>query len=104
MPVYDPNNPYLFQPGYIGGPSGSDLINRSTFAGMSISQVQVWYASAQAAYLQLSIGGKPVTVSYEGKSVTYTAIDASRLKNLIDEAQQILGYGRQRRALRPIFR
>lgn len=104
MPIYDPNNPYLYMPGFQNFGPGNNFINRTIFAGMTTAQVQGWYTIAQTAYLQLTTGGKPVTVSYEGKSVTYVAAEAGRLKNLIDEAQQILGFGRQRRALRPIFR
>jgi hypothetical protein len=78
--------------------------NKTTFAGMTKDQVRTWYTAAQAAYLQLATGRREVTVSYEGKSVTYTGADAKLLKGLIDEAQMILGYGRQRRALRPYFR
>lgn len=97
MPVYDPN--------LVTGVGRSCVdVNKTTFAGMSIAEIRTWYTAAQRSYLDLVSGGKPVTVSYEGKSVTYTAADANRLKSLIDEAQAILGYGRQRRALTPIFR
>lgn len=104
MPVYDPNSPFLYAPGYVGNANKPLNPNRTTFAGMTTAQIAVWYSTAQAAYLAMASGGKPVTVSYEGKSVTYQPIDAPRLKNLLDEAAQILGYGRQRRAMRPIFR
>lgn len=78
--------------------------NRTAFAGMSTDQVRSYFTMLQKAYLDLSLGNKPVTVAYEGKSVTYTQADAGRIKALMDEAAMILGYGRQRRALRPIFR
>jgi hypothetical protein len=78
--------------------------SKTVFAGMPASQVRAWYTSAQQAYLQLGLGRREVVVSYEGKSVTYTAADAQLLRSLIDEAQTILGYGRQRRAIRPYFR
>jgi len=79
-------------------------INKTTFAGMTLDQVRTYYTQLQTAYLQLTSGGRPVVVSYEGKSVTYTPADASLLKNVMQEAAQLLGYGRQRRAMRPIFR
>lgn len=78
--------------------------NKTSFAGMTLAQVQSYFTQLQKAYLDLSLGNKVVTVSYEGKSVTYTQADAGRLMNLRDEAAQILGFGRQRRALRPIYR
>lgn len=107
MPVY---NPALYNPNYPFGPitqvdtnPGFDQ-NRTTFAGLTRDQVQAYYTQLQTAYITLTMGNKPVTVSYEGKSVTYSPVDAPRLKNLLDEAAQILGYGRQRRALSPVFR
>lgn len=99
--------PLVFTPGQ--GPSGFSSTanfdqNKTTFAGMSQAQVQTYFTQLQTAYINLTMGKNPVTVSYEGKSVTYTQADATRLKNLLDEAMMILGYGRQRRALRPLFR
>ena len=106
MPVYDPNNPLLIPGSQFPGSNGlpSNYINRTTFAGMTIAQVQVAFTQLQAGYIALVQGGKPVTVSYEGKSVTYTPADAVAMKNLMDEAARILGFGRQRRALTPVFR
>lgn len=108
MPIYNANPPFgpLFpEPPLVGGAGGNRFDqNKTIFAGMTIQAVQSWYALAQTQYLSLIQGNKPVTVSYEGKSVTYTPADANRLKAAIDEAQMILGFGRQRRALRPVFR
>jgi hypothetical protein len=87
-----------------GGSTSTAQINKTSFAGMTLAQVQSYYTLLQTAYLDLTLGNKPITVSYEGKSVTYTVADANRLKELRDEAAQLLGYGRQRRALRPYFR
>lgn len=103
MPVFNANPPFgpLFPP--LQGNAWFDQ-NKTIFAGMTLAAVQSWYTLAQAQYLELIAGGKPVTVSYEGKSVTYTPADAGRFRAAIDEAAMILGFGRQRRALRPIFR
>lgn len=102
MPVFNANPP--FGPLFPQNTGGDTYQDRTIFAGMSIPQVQAWYTIAQAQYLALIAGGKPVTVSYEGKSVTYTPADVARFRATLDEAQKILGFGRQRRALRPIFR
>lgn len=79
-------------------------LNRSMLSGTSVTQRQAWLAQAQGAYADLMMGGKPVSVSYEGKSVTYAASDASRLATWIDLLLMSLGQGQRRRAMRPYFR
>jgi hypothetical protein len=61
-------------------------------------------SEAQAAYAQLITGGKPVSVSYDGKSVTYTAAEQAGLVQWIGLLQRQLGINHGRRALRPFFR
>ncbi|WP_368040891.1 gpW family head-tail joining protein [Acetobacter estunensis] len=78
----------------------------SILAGMSRDQLQAALASAQNALMQLTTGGKPVSVSYAqgdgSRSVTYTAASIPSLTALIMQIQRQLGIGR-RRALRPFF-
>lgn len=79
-------------------------IRDSIFAGLSRTTMQAMLTEAQTAYRQLMIGGKPVSVSYDGKAVTYTAADKANLVQYIEELQVALGYNKGRRALRPMFR
>ena len=79
-------------------------LNTSMLAGTTVEQRTAWLIQAQAAYADLMMGGKPVSVSYEGKSVAFAASDASRLSNWIDLLLMSLGRGQRRRAMRPIFR
>lgn len=104
--VQGPNSIIIIQQAGLGSSCATPAFdqNKTSFAGMTLDQVRSYFTQLQKAYLDLSLGNKVVTVSYEGKSVTYTQADAGRLMNLRDEAAQILGYGRQRRALRPIYR
>lgn len=78
----------------------------SILAGMSREQLQSALATAQNALMQLTTGGKPVSVSYAqgdgSRSVTYTAASGPALTALIMQIQRQLGIGR-RRALRPFF-
>lgn len=103
MPVYKP--PFFAPcPPCNTEPNVSFDQNKTIFAGMTTAQVQSYFTQLQQAYINLSMGRNEITVSYEGKSVTYTQADAARLKSLLDEAMMILGFGRQRRAMRPVFR
>ena len=79
-------------------------LDTSMLAGTSVAQRQAWLVQAQAAYADLMMGGKPVSVSYEGKSVAFAASDASRLSNWIDLLLMSLGRGQRRRAMKPFFR
>jgi hypothetical protein len=78
--------------------------NNSIFAGVASATLQMWLTSAQQAYVDLMMGGKPVTVSYDGKSVTYTAADKASLEAFITVLQRQLGIGGPRRAIVPYFR
>jgi hypothetical protein len=64
----------------------------------------LWLTQAQNAYQLLLIGGKPVSVAYDGKSVTYTAANQADLVQWIGLLQRQLGVNRGRRALRPFYR
>jgi hypothetical protein len=64
----------------------------------------LWLTTAQQALADLTIGGKAVSVSYDGKSVTYVAADRMVLVQWIGELQAQLGLvRRERRALTPYF-
>ena len=78
--------------------------NKTILAGVPAATLQQWLSIAQNAYADLMTGGKPVTVSYDGKSVTYKPADAISLADWIVTLQRQLGMNRGRRALRPYFR
>jgi len=79
--------------------------NESLLAGTSVSTLQCWLKEAQEAYVHLQMGRHEVTVSYDGKSVTYTPGMSGQLANLIELIQRQLGVrSRSRRAIRPYFR
>jgi hypothetical protein len=78
--------------------------NGTILAGLPAVTLQQWLTVAQTAYMQLATGGKPVTVSYDGKSVTYTAAEGAALQSFIGLLQRQLGINRGRRAIRPYFR
>ncbi|HLH95025.1 MAG TPA: gpW family head-tail joining protein [Xanthobacteraceae bacterium] len=78
--------------------------NRTILSGVAIATLQQWLSEAQMAYQQLVTGGKPVTVSYEGKSVTYTPAEKAGLVQWIGLLQRQLGINRGRRAIRPYYR
>ena len=74
------------------------------FAGMTVDQRKAALASAQKAYLDLSMGAKGVSLSYTqgdgGKSVTFTPAETANLVVLIKQLQASLGI--LRRARRPM--
>jgi hypothetical protein len=78
--------------------------NATILAGLPKATLQQWLTTAQTAYMQLSIGGKPVSVSYDGKAVQYTPADKTQLMAWIGLLQRQLGQNHGRRALRPYFR
>lgn len=78
--------------------------NRTVLAGVPRATLQQYLSDAQTAYMQLMTGGRPVSVGYEGKSVTYTAATRGDLENWIGLLQRQLGLNMGRRALRPYFR
>lgn len=79
-------------------------LNGTILAGTTTEQRRSWLIDAQAKYALLMTGGQPVSVGYDGKSVTYTAADATKLENWINTLLMSLGMARTRRAIRPYFR
>jgi hypothetical protein len=77
--------------------------SESILAGVDQATLQQWLTDAQAALQALMIGGRPVSLSYDGKSVTYTQADRGELGNWIYLLQRQLGLVHGRRALVPIF-
>jgi hypothetical protein len=78
--------------------------NSTILAGQSPATLLLWLSQAQTAYATLVTGGKPVSVGYDGKTVTYTAAESAALAQWIGLLRRQLGIGRGRRALRPYFR
>ncbi len=78
--------------------------NRTILAGVSTPTLQQWLADAQAAMAALMTGRREVTVSYDGKSVTYSNASRGDLAQWIMQLQRQLGVGPGRRAIRPYFR
>ncbi len=78
--------------------------NNTILSGQPPATLQLWLTTAQNAYAQLVTGAKTVSVSYDGKSATYTAADQTALVQWIGLLQRQLGINRGRRALRPYFR
>ena len=78
--------------------------NGTILAGVSREKLADWLLDAQEAYAQLAMGRRSVTVSYEGKSVTYAAASINALENWIGLLQRQLGMNCGRRAIRPYFR
>ena len=80
-------------------------VNVTVLTGIPQATLLQYLADAQAAYAMLSTGGRIVSVSYEGKSVTYTQGNIAQLMNWIMMLQRALGMGGiGRRAIRPYFR
>jgi hypothetical protein len=73
-------------------------------AGVSTVTLRSWLTTAQQAYADLMMGGKPVSVSYDGKSVTYMQTDRAALESWIILLQRQLGLICARRAIVPYFR
>lgn len=79
--------------------------NETILAGASRPMLQAWLKEAQEAYVHLTMGRREVSVSYDGKSVTYSEADKGALVNMIELLQRQLGMrSRARRALTPFFR
>lgn len=69
------------------------------------AQIEADIASLNAAKLQLGLGTKTASVSYDGRSVTYTQTDIGKINGLIMELQMELasiGAGPVRRRSFPI--
>lgn len=78
--------------------------NSSMLAGVDNATLQQWLTEARNAYAALMTGRREVSVSYDGKSVSYGQADMAQLQNWIGLLQRQLGIGCGRRALRPYFR
>lgn len=78
--------------------------NQTILAGVAPATLQQWLADAQAALQSLMTGRREVTVSYDGKSVTYSNASKGDLQMWIMQLQRQLGVGGRRRALRPYYR
>jgi hypothetical protein len=78
--------------------------NGTILAGLPPATLQQWLTTAQTAYMQLVTGGKPVSVGYDGKQVTYTVAEGAQLQAWIGLLQRQLGINHGRRAIRPYFR
>ena len=67
-------------------------------------QLQLWLAEANIAKHKLITGTKEASVSYEGKSVTFTAAEAYRLDSYIaDLTRQIAAASGQPSRRGPIY-
>jgi hypothetical protein len=68
--------------------------------GIALVNLQLMLAELQAARYKLLLGQKEATVSYEGKSVTFTASEIGRidaaLKDVIDAINELNGMTRAR--------
>lgn len=78
--------------------------NNTILAGVAQPTLQQWLSDAQSAMAALMSGRRETSVSYDGKSVTYTMADRGDLAMWIMQLQRQLGVGGRRRALRPYFR
>lgn len=78
--------------------------SQTVLAGIPAVQLQAWLTSAQSALNDLMTGGKVATVSYDGKSVTYTQANVANLMAWIQQLKAQLGVGGRRRAIRPFYR
>jgi hypothetical protein len=78
--------------------------NKSILSGIPSSTLLQWLTEAQNAYRELVTGRRPVTVSYDGKSTTFSVSQKADLQEWIDLLQRALGVNKGRRPLRPYFR
>jgi hypothetical protein len=78
--------------------------NDTIVAGQPRATLQQWLSDAQTALAALMTGRREVSVSYDGKAVTYSSANRSDLEAWIGLLQRQLGVNRGRRALRPYFR
>lgn len=78
-----------------------------TFAGMTEAQMRAALATCQTALVDLTTGGKPISVSYSQgdgqRMVVYGKANEQGLRNLIRELNAALGQG-GRRAVAVAFR
>lgn len=78
--------------------------NDTIVSGQSRAVLLQWLNDAQAAMAALMTGRREVSVSYDGKTVTYSNANRADLQAWIGLLQRQLGLNRGRRALRPYFR
>jgi hypothetical protein len=78
--------------------------SRTMLAGIPRPTLVQWLSDAQSAYALLMTGGKPVSISYEGKAVSYTPAQGQNLQNWIVLLQSQISGRRERRPLIPYFR
>lgn len=82
-------------------------LTRTTLAGIDNTTLQTWLSTAQAAYLDVMTGNKPVTVTYaqgDGtRTVIYQKTDITNLTMFIKSLQVQLGISTGRRPMRPYF-
>lgn len=73
------------------------------FIGVSTDTLQAWLTQCQQALQDLTVGGKPESVSYAqgdgSKAVTYTRADISQLEQRIRNLGRALGLVGRRRAI-----
>jgi flavin-dependent dehydrogenase len=77
--------------------------NHTALAGVPRDTLVIWLAQAQQALADLYTGSKVVSLSYEGKQVSYTPSDVQRLTEWISIIQSQISGKKSRRALRPVF-
>jgi len=85
----------------------SDDCRPPELIGLTNEQLQAQLTAVQQAIHDLTIGGKPSSVSYAqgdgAKSVSYTQADLAGLRMRARMLAQALGLVRPRRAIRPVF-
>jgi hypothetical protein len=88
---------------FIGPTFASGPWMYSIISGQDPVILRQWLLDAQNAMQSLMIGGRPVSVSYGEKSVTYTQASMGTLAQWIYLLQRALGLVPPRRAITPIF-
>lgn len=70
-----------------------------------LATLQEWLVEAMAARRQVAIGGKVTSVSYEGKSVSYSPGNLDLLNQWITDLLDTIAWlqGNTTRKLRPIY-
>jgi len=79
-------------------------VSKSDLTGVDRATLQQWLGDAQQALHDLTVGGKPESVSYaqgEGsRAVTYTRADVGKISAYIALLKAALGISRGRRPVR----
>lgn len=83
-------------------------ISSGILDGMTEPQLRAALAAAQKAYIDLSTGGKAVSVAYTqgngSRSITYVQTDLPKITALIQTIQRQLGIGSRRQAVGFLYR